>query len=231
LTRSRLILIAAAIVAVLGVVAFRLTAQPAPTLDTQQKKVSYAIGLNVGKSLLAQKVEADFDALTRGIRDGLAGTSALDEKQIQETMETFQKEMQTKMTQAGEKNQTDGAKFLADNEKRSGVQKTASGLQYEILKAGDGPKPTPTDRVRVHYRGTLIDGSEFDSSYQRGEPAVFPANRVIPGWTEALQLMPVGSKWKLFIPPALGYGAQGAGSAIPPNATLVFEVELLGIEE
>jgi FKBP-type peptidyl-prolyl cis-trans isomerase FklB len=231
LTPSRLASIAAAIVVVLGAAACQLTAQPAPTLDTQQKKVSYAIGLNLGKSLLAQKVEVDFDSVSRGVKDGLAGTQALDDKQIQETMETFQKEMQTKMSQAAEKNTADGAQFLADNEKRSGVQKTASGLQYEVLTEGTGPKPVATDRVKVHYKGTLIDGTEFDSSYQRGEPAVFPANRVIPGWTEALQLMPVGSKWKLYIPAALGYGAQGAGAAIPPNATLIFEVELLGIEK
>jgi FKBP-type peptidyl-prolyl cis-trans isomerase len=231
LTRSRPVLLAVAIAGAFGVAACQLTAQQAPALDTQQKKVSYAIGLNLGKSLLAQKVEADFDSLSRGLKDGLAGTSLLDEKQIQETMEIFQKEMTTRMNQAAEKMQADGAKFLADNEKRSGVTKTASGLQYEILTAGDGAKPAATDKVQVHYRGTLVDGTEFDSSYKRGEPAVFPANRVIPGWTEALQLMPVGSKWKLFIPPGLGYGAQGAGNAIPPNATLIFEVELLGIEK
>jgi FKBP-type peptidyl-prolyl cis-trans isomerase len=234
LTRSRLLLPAVALVIALGGAACQqqITAQtaPEPTLDTQQKKVSYAIGLNLGKSLKAQEVEADFDSLAKGVKDGLAGTSMLDDQQIQETMESFQQEMTTRMTKAAEKMQADGVQFLADNGKRPEVTTTASGLQYEILTAGDGPKPTATDKVKVHYRGTLVDDTEFDSSYKRGEPVVFPANRVIPGWTEALQLMPVGSKWKLYIPSALGYGPSGAGNAIPPNATLIFEVELLGIE-
>ncbi|HVR28322.1 MAG TPA: FKBP-type peptidyl-prolyl cis-trans isomerase [Thermoanaerobaculia bacterium] len=230
--RTRLLLIGVAILAAVGVAALRLTAQPAPALDSQQQRVSYAIGLNLGRSLAAQDIEIDFDTLTRGIRDGLAGTALLDDQQIQQTMEAFEQEMRTRLSAAGEKNQADGAAYLAENAKRPGVKTTASGLQYEILTAGDGPKPAATDRVRVHYKGTLIDGTEFDSSYGRGEPAVFPANRVIAGWTEALQLMTVGSKWKLYIPPALGYGEQGAaGGAIPPNATLVFEVELLGIEQ
>jgi len=231
LQRSRVLAIVAAILVIAGVVVFQLTAQPAPTLESQQQRVSYAIGLNLGRSLASQKITADVDLLARGIRDGLGGASLLDDKQIQETMETFEKDMRAQRTASGEKNQTAGAAFLAENGKRPSVKTTASGLQYEILNAGDGPKPAATDRVRVHYRGTLVDGTEFDSSYQRGEPAVFPANRVIPGWTEALQLMAVGSKWKLFIPPALGYGDQGAGAAIPPQATLIFEVELLGIEQ
>jgi FKBP-type peptidyl-prolyl cis-trans isomerase len=218
--------------AVAGVIALQLRAQPAPTLDTQQKKVSYAIGLNLGKTLKAQQVEADLDSLTRGVKDGIAGTSALDDKTIEATMDTFQKEMQAKMTAQGQKNQDAGKAFLAETEKKPGVKKTASGLLYEIVKAGDGPKPTATDVVKVHYRGTLIDGKEFDSSYKRNQPVTFPVNRVITGWNEALQLMPVGSKWKLYIPPELGYGAQGAaGGAIPPNSVLVFDVELLGIEK
>jgi FKBP-type peptidyl-prolyl cis-trans isomerase len=227
-----LLLIGAMIVAILGVAALELTAQPTPALDTQQKKVSYAIGLNLGRSLVAQKVEVDADTLQRGVRDGLAGASLLDDKQLQETMETFQKEMQTRMTQAGQQNQDAGAAFLAENAKRAGVQKTASGLQYEVVKPGDGPKPAATDTVKVHYRGTFIDGKEFDSSYKHGQPVTFPVNRVITGWNEALQLMPVGSKWKLYIPSNLAYGTQGApGGAIPPNSTLLFEVELLSIEK
>jgi FKBP-type peptidyl-prolyl cis-trans isomerase len=222
--------------AVVAVVALQLRAEPAPTLDTQQKKVSYAIGLNLGKTLKAQEVAADYDSLTRGVKDGLAGTSLLDDNQIDETMATFQKEMQakmqTKMTEEGQKNQDAGKTFLAETEKKPGVQKTASGLLYEIVKAGDGPKPASTDTVKVHYRGTLIDGKEFDSSYKRNQPAVFPVNRVITGWHEALQLMPVGSKWKLYIPSDLAYGPQGAaGGAIPPNAVLLFDVELLSIEK
>jgi FKBP-type peptidyl-prolyl cis-trans isomerase FkpA/FKBP-type peptidyl-prolyl cis-trans isomerase FklB len=224
-----------AALAVVAVVAVQLRAQPAPTLDTQQKKVSYAIGLNLGKTLKAQEVAADYDSLTRGVKDGLAGTSLLDDKQIEETMATFQKEMQakmqTKMTEEGQKNQDAGKAFLAETEKKPGVQKTASGLLYEIVKAGEGPKPAATDVVKVHYRGTLIDGKEFDSSYKRNQPAVFPVNKVITGWHEAIQLMPVGSKWKLYIPSDLAYGPQGAaGGAIPPNAVLLFEVELLSIE-
>ena len=232
MNRTRIFVAVAVVAVALGVAVLQLRAQPAPTLDTQQKKVSYAIGLNLGKSLAAQKVEADLDSLNRGVKDGIAGTSLLDDQQIQETMETFQKEMQTKMTQQGQANKDAGVAFLADVAKKPGVQKTASGLLYEIVKAGDGPKPASTDTVKVHYKGTLIDGKEFDSSYKRNEPAVFPVNRVITGWHEALQLMPVGSKWKLYIPSDLAYGPQGAaGGAIPPNAVLVFEVELLSIEK
>jgi FKBP-type peptidyl-prolyl cis-trans isomerase FklB len=131
--------------------------------------------------------------------------------------------------EAGDKAKTDGVKFLEENKKRKEVTTTASGLQYEILKKGDGPKPAATDNVQVHYKGTLINGKEFDSSYKRGEPAEFPCTGVIKGWTEALQLMPVGSKWMLYIPPALAYGENGAGGDIGPNATLIFEVELLDI--
>lgn len=133
------------------------------------------------------------------------------------------------MKAGGDKARESGAKFLADNGKREGVTQTASGLQYEVLTKADGPKPAVTDTVSVHYRGTLLNGTEFDSSYKRGEPATFPLQGVIKGWTEALQLMPVGSKWKLFIPSELAYGERGAGSDIGPNETLVFEVELLGI--
>jgi FKBP-type peptidyl-prolyl cis-trans isomerase FklB len=230
LKRIRLLVLGILVLAGAGIAALRLTAQPAPTLDTQQKRVSYAIGLNLGRSLASQKVDTDFDSLARGVRDGIAGTALMDDKQIEETMSTFEQEMRSRRTASGAKNQSEGAAFLADNGKRPAVKTTASGLQYEILSAGDGPKPKATDRVRVHYKGSLINGTEFDSSYERGEPAVFPANRVIPGWTEALQLMTVGSKWKLFIPAALGYGEQGAGAAIPPHSTLIFEVELLGIE-
>jgi FKBP-type peptidyl-prolyl cis-trans isomerase len=231
LKRIRSLTIGVVVLAAAGFAAFRLAAQQAPALESQQQRVSYAIGLNLGRSLAAQKVKTDFDSLTRGIRDGLAGTSAMDDQQIQQTMQELEQDMRSQRTAAGEKHQAEGAKFLAENEKKPGIQKTASGLQYQIVTAGDGPKPKATDKVKVHYRGTLIDGTEFDSSYSRDEPAVFPANRVIPGWTEALQMMPVGSKWKLFIPSALAYGAQGAGAAIPPNATLIFEVELLGIEQ
>ena len=232
MTRTRILTVVAVAVAALGVAVLQLRAQPAPTLDTQMKKVSYAIGLNLGKSLAAQNVEADMDSLSRGVKDGIAGTSQLTDQQIQETMDAFQKEMQNKMTKQGAANKDAGVAFLAEMEKKPGVQKTASGLLYEIVTAGDGPKPAATDTVKVHYRGTLIDGKEFDSSIKRGQPAVFPVNRVITGWHEALQLMPVGSKWKLYIPSDLAYGQQGAaGGAIPPNAVLVFDVELISIEK
>ena len=232
MTRTRIFIVVAVAAAALGVAVIQLRAQPAPTLDTQMKKVSYSIGLNLGRQLAAQKVEADVSSVSQGVKDGLAGTSLLTDEQIQETMDAFQKEMQNKMSQQGAANKDAGVAFLADMEKKPGVQKTASGLLYEIVTAGDGPKPAATDTVKVHYRGTLIEGKEFDSSIKRGQPAVFPVNRVITGWHEALQLMPVGSKWKLYIPSDLAYGPEGAaGGAIPPNAVLVFEVELLGIEK
>lgn len=206
-----------------------------PTLKTQKDKVSYAIGLDIGKSFSKQSIDIELDLLIKGIKTGLANEKALmTDQEIQEVMSTFQKEMMEKMTQeqkaAGEKNKTAGDAFLAENKAKPGVITLPSGLQYKVLTEGKGDKPKATDTVTVQYRGTLIDGTEFDSSYSRNQPATFPVNGVIPGWTEALQLMPVGSKWQLCIPGNLAYGERGAGQSIGPNAVLIFEVELLSID-
>ena len=172
--------------------------------------------------------------LARGLKDTLAGSKTLmteDEARavMMEVQNEFRKLQQEKAQQLGEANKKDGAAFLAANKSKDGVVTLPSGLQYKILQAGAGPKPAATDTVTVNYRGTLINGTEFDSSYKHGQPATFAVNAVIKGWTEVLQLMPVGSKWQLFIPPDLAYGERGAGNDIAPNATLIFEVELMSI--
>ena len=179
-------------------------------------------------------IELDLDVMIAGLRDGYAGESDLTEAEIMTTLRAFgtkQREAQMARREAeGETNATEGAAFLATNAEREEVQVTESGLQYEVLTEGDGASPGPTDRVTVHYRGTLIDGTEFDSSYSRNEPTSFRVNGVIRGWTEALQMMNVGSKYKLYIPGDLAYGTRGSGDKIGPNSVLIFEVELLGIE-
>jgi len=204
-------------------------------LKDQKQKVSYSIGLDIGKNLKAQKIEIDAQILAQGLSDASSGeTPLLTDAQAQEVMTQFQKEMQEKKQAeakvAGEKNIKDGEAFLAENKTKSGVVTLPSGLQYKIVKQGNGPKPKPTDQVTVHYSGKLLDGKEFDSSYKRGQPATFGITQVIPGWTEVLQLMPVGSKWEVYIPSNLAYGPNGAGQDIGPNATLIFEMELLGIK-
>jgi FKBP-type peptidyl-prolyl cis-trans isomerase FklB len=206
------------------------------TLKTPKEKFSYALGMNLGQGLHKQSVEVDPAILARGLKDALAGSKMLlteDEAraaitQVQNDLRTKQQE---KMQQASATNKKEGEEFLTANKAKDGVVTLPSGLQYKVLTAGTGPKPTPTDTVVCNYRGTLIDGKEFDSSYKRGQPATFPVNGVIKGWTEALQLMPVGSKWQLFIPADLAYGDRGAGADIGPGATLVFEVELVSIQE
>jgi FKBP-type peptidyl-prolyl cis-trans isomerase len=227
---------------VLAKVASEESAQPATPaapgqleLKTTKDKVSYAIGLNIGNSLRAQAVDVDLEVLERGIEDAQGGKKPLlSEQEARDVMQSFQKEMQVKQQErskvAGEKNKTEGEAFLAANKSKPGVLTLPSGLQYSIITEGTGAKPKATDTVTTHYRGTLIDGTEFDSSYGRGQPASFRVNGVIKGWTEALHLMPVGSKWKLFIPSALAYGERGSGPTIGPNATLVFEVELIAIK-
>ncbi|HZR46363.1 MAG TPA: FKBP-type peptidyl-prolyl cis-trans isomerase [Candidatus Manganitrophaceae bacterium] len=207
-----------------------------PSLKTQKDKVSYSIGLDIGKNLKNQGVEIDPNLLAKGIQDAVSGGKPmLTEEEVQGVMTQFSQEMQSKMAAkskaVAEKNQKEGEAFLAENKKKKDVVTLPSGLEYKILKAGNGKKPKATDTVTTNYKGTLIDGTEFDSSYKRGQPASFPVTGVIPGWTEALQLMPVGSKWQLFVPPNLAYGPRGAGPQIGPNATLIFEVELLSIDE
>jgi FKBP-type peptidyl-prolyl cis-trans isomerase len=213
------------------------SAEPAPSnpaFKSGKDRISYAIGMNVGRNLQRQSVDVDPAILTKGIQDTLAGKTLMTDAEAQTVLTQLQADMrkkqEEKMQQAGETNQKEGEAFLAANKAKTGVVTLASGLQYKILKEGTGPKPSATDSVVCNYQGTLINGTEFDSSYKRGEPATFPVNGVIKGWTEALQLMPVGSKWQLFIPPDLAYGPRGASGDIGPNATLIFEVELLSIK-
>lgn len=205
----------------------------ATSLNTEKKKFSYALGMNIGSNVGAnlkkQSVEVDPELLSQGLKDALAGgKTLLTEDEAKAALISMQQE---KMQQAAAKNKSEGDAFLAANKAKEGVVTLPSGLQYKILKAGSGPKPTASDSVVCNYRGTLIDGKEFDSSYKRGQPATFPVSGVIKGWTEALQLMPVGSKWQLFVPSSLGYGDRGAGGEIGPGATLIFEVELMSIQE
>jgi FKBP-type peptidyl-prolyl cis-trans isomerase FklB len=208
----------------------------APALDSEKAKVSYVIGTRIGSNIKRDQLELDLDALVAGLRDAVAGQeSRVSAADGEAAMAAFQQKLGQKQEKASsemaERNAKAGAEFLETNGKRSGVTTTASGLQYEILKKGDGPMPKRDDRVKVHYHGTLIDGTVFDSSVQRNEPATFGVTQVIPGWIEALQLMPAGSKWKLFIPSELAYKERGTpDGTIGPNAALIFEVELLGIE-
>lgn len=209
--------------------------QNVPTLTTQKDKVSYALGMNLGVNLHRQSIEVDPTLLLQGLEDGLAGgKTQLSEDQaraaLTELQNDIRKKQQEKMQQAGEANKKQGDAFLVANKGKEGVVSLPSGLQYKVLSAGTGPKPTASDSVVCNYRGTLIDGTEFDSSYKRGQPATFPVGGVIKGWTEALQLMPVGSKWQLFVPSELAYGERGTGADIGPNAVLIFEVELLSIQ-
>lgn len=203
-------------------------------LKSTQDSVSYAIGLSIGNNLKAQKVDVNIHALSQGVRDVIdSNTHLLTDAQIEQVMSAFQQRMMAKQEEeaktAGDKNRKDGEAFLAANKNKEGVKVTASGLQYKVVKMGTGPKPRADQTVTVHYRGTTIDGTEFDSSYKRNSPATFGVGQVIGGWTEALQLMPVGSKWELYIPADLAYGDRGAGASIPPGATLIFEVELLSV--
>ncbi|MEN8147943.1 MAG: FKBP-type peptidyl-prolyl cis-trans isomerase [Campylobacterota bacterium] len=212
-------------------------AKPAAmTLSTQAEKVGYAYGLQIGAQLSASKDLLSSDALILGLQDSLDGkASRLSDEEIQMATMAFQKQAQERaaqnMAQLGEKNKADGEAFLAQNKAKEGVVTLPSGLQYKIVQAGTGATPTSTDTVVTHYNGTLINGQVFDSSVQRGQPATFPVNGVIPGWTEALQLMKVGAKWQLYIPADLAYGERGAGQTIAPNSTLIFDIELLEIKK
>ena len=193
------------------------------------------MGMNFGAGLRKQSIDIDPAILARGLRDAFSnGKTLLTEDEARAILTQLQSDLRKKQQdlaqQAGDANKKEGIAFLAANKTKDGVVTLPSGLQYKVLQAGAGPKPAPTDTVVCNYRGTLLDNTEFDSSYKRGQPATFPVNGVIKGWTEALQLMPVGSKWQLFIPAELAYGERGAGGQIGPNATLIFEVELLSIQ-
>lgn len=211
-------------------------AQEKLVLKDRKEKISYIIGMEIGGNFKKQSIDIDPDILARGIKDGLSGAKPpLSEQEAREVMTAFEKEMRSRQEAArkaaGEKNKKEGEAFLAENKNKEGVKTLPSGLQYKVIKAGTGKKPSATDTVTAHYRGTLIDGTEFDSSYKRGKPVSFPVNGVIPGWSEALQLMEEGAKWQLFIPSNLAYAERGAGRVIGPHATLIFEVELISIQE
>jgi FKBP-type peptidyl-prolyl cis-trans isomerase FklB len=212
------------------------------TLKDQKDKLSYALGMSLGNNLRINEITVDPTVVLRGLQDAIANGKVLmteDEMRaalnqlnvdLRAKQEIKRKEMEEARKKAGEVNKTEGEAFLAANKSKEGVVALPSGLQYKIITAGTGPKPAATDTVVCNYKGTLINGKEFDSSYKRGEPATFPVSGVIKGWTEALQLMPVGSKWQLFIPPDMAYAERGAGPDIAPNATLIFEVELISIK-
>ena len=205
-------------------------------LTTQKEKQSYAIGMNLGENLKTQAVDVDTTLLMRGMKDTLTGSKPLlspeeERATLMELQAGLRKTQMEKMQKAAEKNKKEGEVFLTANKAKPGVVTLPSGLQYKILQTGNGPKPTVNDTVACNYRGTLIDGTEFDSSYKRGQPTTFPVSGVIKGWTEALQLMPVGSKWQLFVPASLAYGDRAASALIGPDATLIFDVELVSIQE
>jgi len=210
-------------------------AQDAPALKTEKEKLSYAMGMDLGNQLKTRSVEIDPAIFGRGLTDALAGGKTLLTAEEAKTIITeLQKAMLVKQAAeakaVGAKNKTEGDAFLAANKAKEGVVALASGVQYKVLSRGTGKQPTLNDTVVCQYRGTLIDGKEFDSSFKRGQPATFPVKGVIPGWTEVLQLMPVGSKWQVVVPPALAYGERGTGADIGPNATLIFEIELVAIK-
>ncbi|MBZ5662427.1 MAG: FKBP-type peptidyl-prolyl cis-trans isomerase [Acidobacteriia bacterium] len=207
----------------------------AVTLDSPKAKASYAIGLNIGKGMNRSSVEVDTDVFMQGLKDGLSGGKALmTDEELKTELDQLQAHLrqvaEEKAKELGDANKKEGDEFLAANKTKEGVVALPDGLQYKILTAGTGPKPTASDMVVCNYKGTLINGTEFDSSYKRGQPATFAVSQVIRGWSEAVQLMPVGSKWQIFIPGELAYGPRGAGPDIGPNATLIFEVELISIQ-
>jgi FKBP-type peptidyl-prolyl cis-trans isomerase FklB len=206
-------------------------------LKTQKDKLSYAIGMDMGNSMKRSAIDTDPDIFMRGLKDALAGSKTLlTEQQAREVITAMQKELQRKqkekMKLLGENNKKEGEVYLAANKQKKGVKVLPSGLQYTVIKEGTGKTPKASDTVTVNYKGTLINGTEFDSSYKRGQPATFPVNGVIKGWTEALQLMKEGAIWQLVIPSDLAYGERGAaGGTIGPNSVLVFEVELISVKE
>lgn len=231
MSRTRIAL--AGLVAILLPLAASAQEAEQPALDTDLSRTSYAIGVGFARSMAQQGVEVDMDVLMAGIQDGLAETVRIPDEEMNQIMVQLRSQvverMQAKRQAALTENLAAAEAFLAENGKRPEVITLPSGLEYEVLQSGDGPSPEPGSTVKVHYHGTLIDGTVFDSSVDRGEPVDIPLDRVIAGWSEAIPRMSVGDKWKLYIPPALGYGEQGGGNAIPANSALIFEVELLGL--
>jgi FKBP-type peptidyl-prolyl cis-trans isomerase FklB len=220
--------------AVLAFVAPALADNPV-VLKDQRDKASYSIGVKIGADLKANALDLNSEALATGLQDGISGAKPqLSDKERADSLMAFEQDLQKKeierLKQLAEKNKKEGAEFLAANKAKEGVKTLPSGLQYKVLAEGKGTQPKPTDQVTVNYRGTFLDGTEFDSSYKRGEPITFPVNGVIKAWSEALPLMKTGAKWQLFVPAELAYGEKGAGRAIGPNSTLIFEVELVGIK-
>jgi UDP-GlcNAc:undecaprenyl-phosphate/decaprenyl-phosphate GlcNAc-1-phosphate transferase len=220
----------------LGLWATQISAQEPRALTAPKDKTSYGMGVALARSFKSQGIDVDPELLAKGLKDVLSGEKLLmSDDDLRTTMTAFEEEVRQKQAQArsvaAENNKKAGDAFLAENARKDGVVVLPSGLQYKILKAGEGKKPTDTDTVVCQYRGTLIDGTEFDSSYRSGQPATFEVKGVIPGFREALKLMPVGSKWQLVIPSELAYGDRGAGNAIEPNATLIFEIELISIKD
>lgn len=206
-----------------------------PAIETDMDRVSYAIGYDIGRSIQGEQIEGlDLDVMFRGMKDAATGEGVMTDDEMMEALMKFQQDMmdrqQREARERGENNLSEGRIFLDMNAQREDVNVTSSGLQYRVVEEGSGPRPGPTSEVTVHYRGTLIDGTEFDSSFSRGEPASFPLNRVIPGWTEGLQLMREGATYEFFIPSELGYGERGTQGLIGPNAVLIFEVQLISID-
>lgn len=221
--------------AVLSTLALVAPAFGDDALKDKKDKLSYALGLTVGNDLKQKSIEVNTDVFIKGVKDSLSsGKRLLGDDEIRDTLAAFSKEMTEKQAEAmkklSESNKREGIAFLAENKKKEGVKTLPSGLQYKVLSEGKGKNPKATDTVTVNYRGTLLNGTEFDSSYRRGQPATFPVKGVIAGWTEALQLMKEGAKWQLFIPSNLAYGEKGPGGLIGPNAALIFEVELISVK-
>ena len=223
---NRNIIFVATIVMLTAVPAIAVAADSAD-LKTDPEKNGYSVGYDVGRSIKRQLIGVDIDSIARGLKDGMSGAApAMPDSEMQQRFATVRQESAQKIL---EKNKQDGEAYLAKNKGAKGVKTTASGLQYKVITAGKGKLPTADDTVTVNYRGTLIDGTEFDSSYKRNQPATFPVKGVIPGWTEALQLMKEGSKWMVYLPSNLAYAERGQGNLIAPNSALIFEVELLSI--
>lgn len=223
------VIILGAVVLLLGNAAVAETPQ---TLESEEAKLSYIFGHQLGQRLASDGIEVDLDAYGKGLRDGLQDVeSQLSPTEAQVVMERFQARAEERRQALGENNRAAGLAYLAENSKKPDVTVLDNGLQYKVIKQGDGAKPKAVDTVKVHYSGTLIDGREFDSSYRRNEPATFPVNRVIAGWTAILQMMPVGSHYQVTIPSELAYGQRGTPPMIKPNSVLIFDIELLNIEE